>query len=108
MKKIITEYYDLIMDSRKNPLRQLDLASQHYWMQVLAWMWSRVFSLSFLSIFQFHFVWGAHLLVLGGICFTVGVFKRAERQQQLALVTARSQEDYSHASACTWRLDREA
>lgn len=111
MKKFIVESYELVMDSSKNPLRHLDLASQHYAMQVLAWMWSMVFSLSFLSIFYFHYVWLGHLLVLGGICFTVGVFRTAENvrlEPEMALERAVSKESYSHASACTWKLEKEA
>ncbi|MFT4919520.1 MAG: ABC-type protease/lipase transport system fused ATPase/permease subunit [Zhongshania aliphaticivorans] len=111
MKNFIIESYELVMDSSKNPLRHLDLASQHYTMQVLAWMWSMVFSLSFLSIFYFHYVWLGHLLVLGGVCFTVGVFRSAENTR-LQLASAQdeavSKETYSHASACTWKLDKEA
>lgn len=112
MRKFLTESYDMVMDSSKNPLRHLDLASQHYIMQALAWMWSMVFSLSFLSIFYFQYVWGAHMLILGGICLTVGMFRRAERQEQhvkaLALKTHQSASQYSRSSACTWKLDREA
>ena len=111
MKKFIVENYQLVMDSSKNPLHHLDLASQHYLMQVLAWMWSMVFSLSFLSIFYFHYVWLGHVIVLGGICFTVGVFRRAEKvaQEQHTVISDKHCEPaYSHASACTWKLDREA
>ena len=53
MKHAIVETWDAVMDNRHNPLRHLDLASQHYLMQVLGWMWSMVFCLSFLSIVQF-------------------------------------------------------
>lgn len=112
MRKFLADSYAMVMDSSKNPLRHLDLASQHYIMQALAWMWSMVFSLSFLSIFYFHYVWGAHMLILGGICLTVGVFRRAERQQEhvqaLALKAPNSPGQYSQGSACTWKMDREA
>ena len=50
MKKFIVNCWNAVMDNRRNPLSHLDLASQHYFMQVLGWMWSMVFSLSFLSI----------------------------------------------------------
>lgn len=118
MQRFIVDSYNMVMDARKNPLRHLDLASQHYVMQVLAWMWSMVFSLAFLSVFYFHYVWGAHVLIAGGICFTVGVFRRAEKkelqvQQAVRRDSGRDfrrdcRRDYSHASACTWKLDREA
>ncbi len=96
--------WDLIMDNRYNPLRHLDLASQHYFMQVLAWMWSMIFSLSFLSIFQFQYVWAAHLLVITGVFLTVAVFKRAEETEKEKDVAL----DLSKGSVCVWELDREA
>lgn len=105
MKTFIVETWDALMDSSHNPLRHLDLASQHYTMQVLAWMWSMVFSLSFLSIFQFGYVWGAHLLVIGGLAITVAVFKEAERREAEAVPAS---QNFGHASNCVWKLDSEA
>ena len=61
MKEHIVRSWDAVMDNRRNPHRHLDLASQHYFMQVLAWMWSMVFSLTFLSIFSFGLTWLALL-----------------------------------------------
>jgi hypothetical protein len=104
MKQAIVDTWNLVMDSSHNPLRHLDLASQHYFMQVLGWMWSMVFSLSFLSIYQFGFVWLAHLLVFGGIAMTVAVFREAERQA----LAAQPVEQLSSASRCVWKLDTEA
>jgi len=103
MKSAIVSTWDSIMDSRHNPLRHLDLASQHYFMQVLGWMWSMVFSLTFLSIFQFGFTWLAHLLVIAGIAMTVAVFREAEKRSQAA-----DGNRYSAASKCIWKLDSEA
>ncbi|CAA0121386.1 Uncharacterised protein [Halioglobus japonicus] len=105
MKKMILESWDAVMDNRRNPLRHLDLASQHYFMQVLGWMWSMVFSLSFLSIFQFGYMWFAHLLVVAGVCMTVAVFKEAEKQ---AVQMQAEPVPLSASSQCVWQLDREA
>jgi len=96
--------WHLVMDNRFNPLRHLDLASQHYFMHVLAWMWSMIFSLSFLSIFQFQYVWAAHVLVITGIFITISVFKRAEQSAN----GKDAAKDLSHGSVCVWQLDREA
>jgi len=105
MKKFVLESWDAVMNSQHNPLRHLDLASQHYFMQVLGWMWSMVFSLTFFSIFQFGITWAVHLLITGGICMTVALFKESERQQQsLQLAPA----EFSAASACVWKLSNEA
>ena len=93
------------MDNRRNPLRHLDLASQHYLMQVLGWMWSMVFSLAFLSIFQFGYVWLAHLLVIAGIIMTVSVFREAERSRETVRAGSRP---LSAASRCVWQMDTEA
>ena len=105
MKTFIVNTWDAVMDSRHNPLRHLDLASQHYFMQVLGWMWSMVFSLSFLSIFHFGYVWIAHLLVFGGVAMTVAVFREAEKEQACPVV---DRDTLGHASACVWKLDSEA
>lgn len=105
MKKFIVNCWTAVMDNRHNPLRHLDLASQHYFMQVLGWMWSMVFSLSFLSIYNFGLVWIAHLLFFGGIAFTVAVFREAEKKREkMDAATV----DLSTSSRCVWKLDSEA
>lgn len=105
MKEFIAGSWSVVMDSRHNPLRHLDLASQHYFMQVLGWMWSMVFSLSFLSIYNFGLVWMAHLLIFGGVALTVALFRESEKK--LAAIEA-STNQLSAASRCVWKLDSEA
>ena len=105
MQKFIVNCWDSIMNSSHNPLRNLDLASQHYFMQVLGWMWSMVFSLTFFSIFHFGLTWMAHLLVFGGIAMTVALFKEAEADTARQAIISN---DFSHASSCIWKLDSEA
>ncbi len=105
MKQFIAHCWTVVMDSSHNPLRHLDLASQHYFMQVLAWMWSMIFSLTFLSIFQFGFTWLAHLLVIGGVAMTVALFREAEANERKAVPV---EHEFSHASNCIWKLDSEA
>ena len=105
MKTFIVDSWNAVMDNRHNPLRHLDLASQHYFMQVLGWMWSMVFSLSFLSIFSFGLVWMAHLLVFGGIAFTVAVFRESEKRRlEIEAATV----ELSSSSRCVWKLDSES
>ena len=105
MKDAICTCWNVVMDNRHNPLRHLDLASQHYLMQVLGWMWSMIFSLSFFSIFQFGYVWMGHVLVFGGAAMTVAVFRNAERKTEINQVPVRA---LSTASKCVWQLDSEA
>ncbi|MGB1139423.1 MAG: hypothetical protein ACPG1A_00920 [Halioglobus sp.] len=104
MREVVLENWDSLMDNRKNPLRHLDMATQHYFMQVLAWMWSMVFSLSFLSIMQFGLTWLVHVFVIGGIFMTVALFKEAERKRVLKEVPV----EFGSASRCAWKLDSEA
>ena len=103
MKKQIAMNWNAVMDHRFNPLKNLDVRSGHFLMQVLSWMWSMIFSVSFLSIHYFGYVWLAHLLVIGGVFVTLTVFKRAEnRREQMTSVP-----HLSGASKCVWQMDRE-
>jgi hypothetical protein len=95
------------MDSGRNPLRHLDLATQHYFMQVLGWMWSMVFSLTFLSIYHFGFTWMAHVVLFAGIAMTVSLFREAE-QKKAEQLQAQPVQDFGVASRCVWKLDSEA
>jgi hypothetical protein len=104
MKNFVLNSWNAVMDNRRNPLRHLDLASQHYFMQVLGWMWSMVFSLTFFSIFQFGITWAVHVMLFAGICMTVAVFREAEKQQLAALQA----EELSRGSRCVWNLREEA
>jgi hypothetical protein len=80
MKKFIVDSWDAVMNSERNPLRHLDIASQHFVMQALGWMWSMIFSLMFFSIYQFGITWMLHMLFIAGMALTVSVFKTAERK----------------------------
>ena len=102
MRQLLLNSWSALMDSRRNPLRHLDLASQHYFMQVLGWMWSMTFCLVYLSIFEFGYVWLAHVLVFGAWAFTVSVFREVDLQEEPVDVYS------SGASKCIWKLDSEA
>ncbi len=109
MGTYIANCWTSVMDSSHNPLRGLDIATQHYLMQILGWMWSMVFSLTFLSIYHFGLTWMAHLLVIGGFAMTASAFRAAEQaaaeeEPQLAPVEA----EFSQASRCVWKMDSEA
>ena len=105
MGNFIVNCWDSVMDSERNPLHHMDLATQHYFMQVLGWMWSMVFSLTFLSIYQFGITWMVHVVLFAGIAMTVSLFREAERKtaEQVQPV-----QDFGGASRCVWKLDTEA
>lgn len=104
MKDKLATTWNSIMDHRYNPLKTMGMAQRHYVMQGLAWMWSMIFSVSFLSIYVAGYVWLAHVLVITGVFVTVTVFKNAEaRPERLAPAPY-----LSRASKCVWQMDREA
>ena len=104
MKSQMTMTWKAVMDNRFNPLKCMDLASRHYFMQVLAWMWSMIFSLSFMSIFVFGYVWLAHVLVIAGVFVTISIFQGVENRQAKLLPAPY----LSGASKTVWQMDREA
>ena len=75
--------WKLIMDSRYNPLSHIpDNNTRHMVMQVLAWMWCIIFSMSMGSIVVFGISAIAHALLIAGIFITAGVFETARRKPQ--------------------------
>ena len=77
----IINLYNLVMDSRCNPLSQIpDNNTRHCVMQVLAWMWCIVFSMWMGSILVFGVSAAIHAVLLGGIFATVGAFEAAKRR----------------------------
>jgi len=104
MRSFILDSWNFVMDNRYNPLRHVDMAAQHYFMHLLAWMWSMVFSLSFLSIFHFQYVWLGHVTVIAAVFTTVYIFQRSQEQSPKKGVVP----ELSNGSPCIWKLDREA
>jgi len=75
--------YNLIMDSRYNPLRHIpDNNTRHLVMQMLAWMWCIIFSMWMGSIMVFGISAIAHALLIAGVFITAGVFETARRKPQ--------------------------
>lgn len=75
--------WKLIMDWRYNPLFHIpDMNTRHMVMQVLAWMWCIIFSMSMGSIVVFGVSAIAHALLIAGVFITAGVFETAKRRPQ--------------------------
>ena len=71
------------MDWRYNPLAHIpDMNTRHMVMQVLAWMWCIIFSMSMGSIVVFGVSAIAHALLIAGVFITAGVFETAKRRPQ--------------------------
>ena len=69
------------MDAEINPLRHIpDLNVRHMIMQVLAFMWSAVFSIAIAdSIMAFGISAIVHVLLVAAVVITVATFKVAEK-----------------------------
>jgi len=75
--------YNLIMDSKHNPLSYIpDTNTRHMVMQLLAWMWCIIFGMSVGSITVFGISVVAHALLIAGVFITAGVFETARRKPQ--------------------------
>ena len=74
----MSNLYNLIMDSRYNPLRHIpDNNTRHLVMQMLAWMWCIIFSMWMGSIVVFGISAIAHALLIAAVFITAGVFETA-------------------------------
>jgi hypothetical protein len=84
MQTFIINAWNSVMDHRLNPLSNIqDMQTRHIAMQVLAWMWCIIFSMSLGSITVFGVSAVAHTLLIGGIVLTVGVFETAKRKPEI-------------------------
>jgi len=79
----VIKLYNLIMDSKRNPLSYIpDTNTRHLVMQLLAWMWCIIFGMSVGSITVFGISAIAHALLIAGVFITAGVFETARRKPQ--------------------------
>ena len=75
--------YKLIMDSKYNPLRHItDMSVRHLLMQMLAWMWCIIFSMSVGSVIVFGVSVFVHAILLAGVFITISVFQTAKHRPQ--------------------------
>jgi len=94
----------VVTDQPFNPLRDMSMAARLQLVPVLAWMWSIIFALSFLSMYAFGYAWLSHVLVIAGVFMSIAIFRRVASRRE-----ARAPAPYlSRASKCVWQMDREA
>ncbi len=74
----LRDSWDGVMSIERNPMRHLPLPTAHLVMQILAWMWSIIFSLAVGSYIAFGITVLAHSLVLAGVFVTLAVFRTAQ------------------------------
>ncbi len=83
--KLIKRIWSSIMDPNSNPLKNIsNLRVRHMVMQILAFMWSGVFSLYIVdSIFVFGVTSIAHALLIAAVVVTAVVFNTAKNKPQI-------------------------
>ena len=77
MIRSLAATWRLVMDSASNPLMRIPKMQRFQMMQVLAYMWSLVFAAWVGSAMVFGVGVVGHAILLIGIFFTAGVFRRA-------------------------------
>ena len=82
MRSFVVDCWNHIMDAEINPLRNIpDLNVRHMIMQVLAFMWSAVCSITIAdSIMAFGISAIAHVLLIAAVVITLGTFKLSEHK----------------------------
>ena len=73
--------WDAVMNEERNPLRTFPLMTAHMLMQILAWMWSVIFSLAVGSYLVFGITVVGHTLIVAGLIITLAVFRQAEQRE---------------------------
>ncbi len=84
LKAKVGNTWDALMSIDRNPLRHMPLSTAHFLMQVLAWMWSIIFSFAVGSYLVFGLTALAHSLVLAGVFVTFAVFQVARKSKPAA------------------------
>lgn len=103
MKTFIINAWNSVMDDKRNPLSHIqDLQTRHVVMQLLAWMWCIIFSMSLGSITVFGISAIAHSLLIGGIIFTVGIFETAKRKPEVFSLRSDGYHSVSRSRQYMW------
>ena len=83
MNKFIHDNWNVVMNSKHNPLRNIpDMNTRHLVMQLLAWMWCIIFSMYLGSITVFGISALLHSILIAGIVITVATFEVARKRPQ--------------------------
>ena len=79
--KDIKDKYDVIMNDKKNALKDLPFQVKFMSMQVLAWMWSAVFGIYIVeSIYAFGISAIAHALLITMTVLTAIYFRQVQKK----------------------------
>ena len=84
VRTFVVTAWNSVMDHNINPLRNIpDLQTRHFVMQILAWMWCIIFSMSIGSVTVFAVSAVAHILFIAGVVITVSTFAVAKNTPSL-------------------------
>ena len=81
MRYLVKSAWEVVMEHEHNPLKYIgDIQVRHMMLQILAWMWCVIFSMSTGSITVFGVTAVAHSLLIAGVVGTVATFELARSQ----------------------------
>lgn len=84
MKKLIVSGWNFIFDSNVSPLRNIpDVATRHYVLQALAFMWAVAFSIAIGSYTIFAASIVGHTVLIGAAAITVATYTAASKKPML-------------------------
>ncbi len=84
----LRDSWNTLMDTRKNPLKNIpDADTRHMTLQILAWMWMVIFascvgSFTVFGLFTLISITIVHSLMIAGIAITLSVFQISKRYCQ--------------------------
>ena len=90
--KNLCRAWSSVMDESENPLQNYSLSTAHMVMQLLAWMWSAVFSIAIGSYLAFRITAVAHVVLIGALFITCWCFRMLRAINRLS--------DSLHCSSC--------
>ena len=90
MNAWVYDCWHSVMDAEKSPLKNIpNTSARHMILQLLAWMWCIIFSMSLGSWTIFGVSAVAHALLIAGVVATVATFKVAQRRPNAFVQLAR-------------------
>ena len=97
MRKLVVNGWNFIFDTDVSPLRNIpDVASRHYVLQVLAFMWAVAFSVAIGSYAIFAASILGHAALIAAVAITVATYTAAAKKPKLFASGSGRRKDGEH------------
>ena len=78
---LIIDAYNSVMTIEHSPLKNFDPVTAHMVFQILAFIWSAIFSIMLGSYIAFGVSSALHIFFITGLFITISVFKTVEKEK---------------------------